>query len=90
MTVLRRYLIIDVLTERIRLTSRDPSWTGKLRKSEYFVPIVINLPKAPGQKLANLDVYVPDVEVPPSVLAQMGRFGTHEDEDEHEYGDPVG
>lgn len=88
MTVLRRYLIVDVLTERVRLASRDPAWSGRLKKSEYYVPIAINLPQAPGQMLAALDVQIPDVEVPPAVITYDGEYGNRDDE--HEYGDPVG
>ena len=97
MTVLRRYLIIDVNTEKMRITSRDPSWSRKLKKTEYYVPLTINLPKPPAPRLSPIEVTIPPPDQPLIGVSGGGSYGDSDDEygdphgpEEYEYGNPVG
>ena len=83
----RFYVILDVNTEKARVTSRDPVWSGRLKKTEYCVPLLVNFPKPPAQRLAQVEITTPIAETP-AIAVENGTLG--DADDEYEYGNPVG
>ena len=71
MMPLRRFLIIDVVTQRTRLVTRNP-WSTGLKNSEFCIPIRINL-TTPRRTLEPIEITIPELTV--TVSAEDGVQG---------------